>query len=518
MRFDSQFPRRSRRMFGRRDTTPPSLTDPKYPPMGVRFRLRASFNISTFSPTNQVILKALQKYGMMLADNGSAWYISGVPDSRWDNDDLHKLGAVTGSDFELVDVSPLMVDPNSGQALQTAVSVTVNPLSASVLASATKQFGATVTNSTDPTVTWSVNGVAGGSATTGWINPTGLFTAPSAVPSPATVTVQAASIAVPAAAGTSLVTITAPPPAPSPTSTSILSSANPSTSGSAVTFTATVTSAGGTPSGTVTFSDGQTVAGSGTLAAGRATFSSSALSVGTHSITAAFTGNSSYAASTFPALTQTVNTASVAPGTISFQNGVAGYTGAQDGAINTLYLQDSWNHGMGGGSVSAASLDIRNTTSVANGIESRALIKFTGISIPTGRTLTSASLTITFVNWSEKGTLNGYYLNTPWVPDSTSTFNWADRGGGNQWAVAGASGNGTDRVSGKSFTLSGFVISGSDKITIPLDLAVVQSWLNTPAANQGILLVNPTVGWVVSAISSEGSPASSRPILTLNYQ
>jgi hypothetical protein len=56
-----------------------SLTDPKYPPMGARFRLRAGFDISSFSPQNQVILRALKKYGMMLADNGSACYIPGAP-------------------------------------------------------------------------------------------------------------------------------------------------------------------------------------------------------------------------------------------------------------------------------------------------------------------------------------------------------------------------------------------------------------------------------------------------------
>src|SRR5436190_3723991 len=84
-----------------------SLTGAQYPPMGARFRLRASFDISGYSAANQVILRALKKYGMMLADNGSAWYLSGAPDDRWNNDDLHKLGAILGSDFEAVDVSGL---------------------------------------------------------------------------------------------------------------------------------------------------------------------------------------------------------------------------------------------------------------------------------------------------------------------------------------------------------------------------------------------------------------------------
>ena len=95
------------------------LTGAQYPPMGQRFRLKANFAIDDrFSPEAKVILRALKKYGMILADNGSSWYISGAPDERWDNDVLHQLDVVTGSDFEAVDVSSLMVDPNSGQTLQ----------------------------------------------------------------------------------------------------------------------------------------------------------------------------------------------------------------------------------------------------------------------------------------------------------------------------------------------------------------------------------------------------------------
>jgi hypothetical protein len=62
------------------------------------------------------IIVALQTYGAIVADNGSPWYISGVPDSRWNNDDLHALGTITGRDWEAVDESSLMVSANSGQA------------------------------------------------------------------------------------------------------------------------------------------------------------------------------------------------------------------------------------------------------------------------------------------------------------------------------------------------------------------------------------------------------------------
>ena len=92
-----------------------NLTGAQYPAMGQRFRLRADFDVAGFSQDVQIILQALKRYGMILADNGSAWYISGVPDERWDNDVLHELHDVKGSDFEAVDVSSLMMDPDSGQ-------------------------------------------------------------------------------------------------------------------------------------------------------------------------------------------------------------------------------------------------------------------------------------------------------------------------------------------------------------------------------------------------------------------
>lgn len=92
-----------------------SLTGLEYPPMGQRFRLRSNFDLSEFSPQVQVILQALKEYGMMLADNGSSWFISGAPDERWNNDELSELAAVKGSDFEAVDVSSLTIDPDSSR-------------------------------------------------------------------------------------------------------------------------------------------------------------------------------------------------------------------------------------------------------------------------------------------------------------------------------------------------------------------------------------------------------------------
>lgn len=79
-----------------------SSTDPNRPPMGLRVRLKADFDISGFTPRVQVILRAMKKYGMFVADNGSDWYVSGAPDPRWDDDELSDLRNVRGRDFEVV--------------------------------------------------------------------------------------------------------------------------------------------------------------------------------------------------------------------------------------------------------------------------------------------------------------------------------------------------------------------------------------------------------------------------------
>jgi hypothetical protein len=116
-------------------------------PMGMRLRLKASFAISGFSAVNQVILKALQQYGMIMADNGSNMYISGAPDDRWDNDDLHNLGQLTASDFEVLQMNPIYTQGNlpSGAA----------PVIASFSASAS-----TITAGTPVTLTWNVSGAS----------------------------------------------------------------------------------------------------------------------------------------------------------------------------------------------------------------------------------------------------------------------------------------------------------------------------------------------------------------------
>jgi hypothetical protein len=95
-----------------------SLTGAQYPPMGARFRLKASVNISGYAPELQVILRALKTYGMILADNGSSWYITGEHNGLWNDGLLNRIKNIKGSDFEAVDTSGMVIDPNSAEARQ----------------------------------------------------------------------------------------------------------------------------------------------------------------------------------------------------------------------------------------------------------------------------------------------------------------------------------------------------------------------------------------------------------------
>src|SRR3984957_20278202 len=116
-------------------------------PMGARLRLKASFDISSFSAANQVILTALKKYGMIMADNGSSMYISGAPDANWDNSDLHNLGSVTAADFDVVQMNPIYTAAN--------VPTGASPVIASFTASAQS-----VSAGTPVTLSWNVTGAS----------------------------------------------------------------------------------------------------------------------------------------------------------------------------------------------------------------------------------------------------------------------------------------------------------------------------------------------------------------------
>jgi hypothetical protein len=99
------------------------LDDPNCPPMGARFRLKASFNLpaSQCSAFCQTVIKTMKTYGLILADNGSNWFFQGTADTRWTYDEVDQLKQIPANEFEAVDESSLMVNPNSGQAASSQI-------------------------------------------------------------------------------------------------------------------------------------------------------------------------------------------------------------------------------------------------------------------------------------------------------------------------------------------------------------------------------------------------------------
>jgi hypothetical protein len=222
-----------------------SLTGAQYPRMGERFRLKASFDISSYPAEVQVILRAMKKYGIILADNGSAWYITGEPDLRWNDNNLHTLSSLLGSNFEAVDATVLQIDPNSGAAKQSGVAVTVSPAAASVRIGHFQSFTATVAGASGG-VSWSVNNIPGGDVIVGTINANGQYLPPTSVPNPGVVTVRATSVSAPASSGSASVTIL-----PYPNITSVSPSSIP-----AGNFTLTVDGVGFISGSVVSFDGG----------------------------------------------------------------------------------------------------------------------------------------------------------------------------------------------------------------------------------------------------------------------
>src|SRR5436190_10715303 len=124
-----------------------TTTDPNTPPMGLRLRLKASFNISGYPADDQVILTAMKKYGLILADNGSGIFISGVPDNRWNNNNLNLLKQITASNFEVVQTGTIFTPTNVPTGSSPAISsFSANPTS--VMAGQPVTLGWSVSDST----------------------------------------------------------------------------------------------------------------------------------------------------------------------------------------------------------------------------------------------------------------------------------------------------------------------------------------------------------------------------------
>ncbi|HEY2014747.1 MAG TPA: DNRLRE domain-containing protein, partial [Bryobacteraceae bacterium] len=197
---------------------------------------------------------------------------------------------------------------------------------------------------------------------------------------------------------------------------------------------------------------------------------------------------------------------------LTFQNGINGYTGARDISINTQYAQYNGGNGViWRGDPELGCYTITGT----GGYAVRYLLKFGGLTVPAGSRVVSATLAISLDSWnSGSGNITGFYLKNTWNPDANN-IGWLHRDdNNNNWAGPGASSAGADTVAGKSFQVPPLRPVGPQTVTIALDTSQIQSWIDSPATNQGIMLVNNNPGEVVRPVSTVGTQ-SMRPKLTV---
>src|SRR5579872_2546729 len=196
---------------------------------------------------------------------------------------------------------------------------------------------------------------------------------------------------------------------------------------------------------------------------------------------------------------------------VSFRNGAGGYSGAKDFSINTQYAQ--YNGGNGIQWTGDPELGCYTTTGDGS-YTVRYLLKFTGLSVPAGSKIVSATLTIALDSWNDgPGNITGFYLKNAWNPAS-SQLGWLDRDNALDWAAPGASATGVDTVAGLSFQVPPLRPVGAQNVTIPLNVAEVQSWIDSPSTNQGIILVNNNPGEIIRPVSVTGKQ-NMRPMLTI---
>jgi hypothetical protein len=201
-----------------------------------------------------------------------------------------------------------------------------------------------------------------------------------------------------------------------------------------------------------------------------------------------------------------------APLTTSFRQGDSGYSGVSDIYISSQNGGNGFNDG-----TSTEMLTWKATGS--SPYETRSLVRFDNLSLPAGAQVTSATLTLTFENWWTGFTLRGYYLKSHFNATHQGPLGWLNRDAGLAWNTPGAKGSGTDIIAGTSFSNSSWTGNGDETKTFALDTAVVQSWLDNPAANNhGIVLVNDeSDDKYLRIYTSDDSNVNRRPKLSIDY-
>ena len=169
-----------------------AASDPSLPPMGAWFRLKAGFDISRYRPDTQVVLRAMQHHGLVVADNGSSWYFTGTSEPGWDTGLLDQLKSIPAGAFEAVDTSSLMADPNSGRVASSSPPTTTAPPPATTTSTTRPRPTTTTTARPKPTT---ITAQPATTTTTASPEPSATTTAPA--PEPSTTT-TAAEVAAPA--------------------------------------------------------------------------------------------------------------------------------------------------------------------------------------------------------------------------------------------------------------------------------------------------------------------------------
>ncbi|MFO0759211.1 MAG: DNRLRE domain-containing protein [Byssovorax sp.] len=213
-------------------------------------------------------------------------------------------------------------------------------------------------------------------------------------------------------------------------------------------------------------------------------------------------------------VTVVVNPDPTVPITISFQDGVNGYSGEVDLSISTQY-QAAWNFN-NGNTVRSSPIYVQDTAA-SGGFVAKSLLRFGNLDLPPGSKVLSADLTLNFNTYSAGYAVTGRYLGAFFNQAAPQYhIGWLERDQGQLWNTPGASGEGSDVLTGSSFSIDGFSLGNNQAKTVSLDPAIVRGWVETPSTNNGIILLG-NAGKSGTLTSSFDATIAKRPKLTVVY-
>lgn len=198
--------------------------------------------------------------------------------------------------------------------------------------------------------------------------------------------------------------------------------------------------------------------------------------------------------------------------TRTYQTGSGSYDSTKDVTINNQNAQ--WNQGHG---LTDLTGSLRLGAGAA-GYDSRGLLRFDDLDIPAAAEVVSASLTVTFLDWTGGNSVTGYYLTQAWNPTTEQTVTWLRRDADLHWSEPGASAEPHDRLAAPTFHVAHLSGSGAQERTVELAPEIVQRWVSEPGQNHGVLLVVDGSDRVTRIYASEHATVSQRPRLTIRYR